>query len=150
MRLSVNNYQRILAEKRLSDEYVMKCTGLSKMTYDWLLKRGFIEWETLERIADAIGCQVKDILDPEPEGYTENVIEWVKNSEKAALSLSQRRTITRIRQLAAQYPDQCQIDAENKDGSICARIPVGWIKIIPPRELTEEQKQELAQRLARK
>lgn len=84
------------------------------------------------------------------EGCIENCIEWIKDEERATLSLSQRRTISRVRQLAAQYPDQCQIVAENKDGSICAHIPVSWVKINPPRELSEEQRQQIAERLSRK
>lgn len=154
MRLNVDCYRRILAEKRLSDVEVIKSTGLSQRTYNWILENGFIECETLERIADAVGCQVGDILrsDPLPkdEKYTENVIEWVKDEKRATLSLSQRRTISKVKQLAEQYPDECQVLAENKDGSLYAHIPVSWIRINPPRELTEEQKQELVERLARK
>lgn len=87
MRLNVESYQRILAEKRLSDVDVMKSTGLSEKTHKWILENGFIECETLERIADAIGCRVGDILSPDYEGYTENVIEWVKDGSKATFGL---------------------------------------------------------------
>ncbi len=54
----IEQYRSILSKKQLSDDYVQKATGLSKMTYLWILDRGFIEEETLERIADAIGCLV--------------------------------------------------------------------------------------------
>ena len=132
MRLSIDNYQSILDKKQISHEYVQKATGLSKKTYLWILDNGFIEYETLERIADAIGCMVGDILKADPlpkdEKHTENVIEWIKDDRRATLSLSQRRTISRVRQLAAQYPDQCRIVAENKDGSIYAHIPVSWVR----------------------
>lgn len=150
MRLNTDNYQRILNEKRLSDEEVIKTTGLSKRTYEWILKNGFIECETLERIADAIDCKVVDILKPDYEGYAENVIEWVKDGERATLSLSQRRTISRVKQLAKSHPKECQILAENKDGSVYAHIPVSWIRINPSRELSEEQRQQIAERLNRK
>lgn len=150
MRLNTDNYQRILAEKGLSHEYVRKSAGLSEKTYLWILDNGFIEGETLECIADAINCPVGDIFSPDYEGYSENVIEWIKDEKRATLTLSQRRTISRVKKLAAQYPDQCQIVAENKDGSICAHIPVSWIKINPPRELSEGQRQQMAERLNRK
>ena len=84
------------------------------------------------------------------EGCIENVIEWLKDEQRATLSLSQRRTISRVKQLAAQYPDQCQIVAENKDGSVCAHIPVSWVKINPPMNLSDEQRQRIAERLNRK
>lgn len=77
-------------------------------------------------------------------GCIENCIEWIRDEERATLSLSQRRTITRVRQLADRYPDECKIVAENKDGSICAHIPVSWVRINPSLELTEEQRKKKA------
>lgn len=150
MRLNVSNYLDILSKKQLTDEYVQKATGLSKMTYLWILKRGFIECSTLERIADAVGCPVEDILSPDYEGYAENVIEWVKDDKRATLSLSQRHTITRIKELAEKYPDKCEILTENKDGSLYAHIPVEWVRINPGMNLTDEQKAERAKRLKAK
>ena len=79
------------------------------------------------------------------EGYSENVIEWIKDEKRATLTLSQRRTISRVKKLATQYPEQCQVVAENKDGSICAHIPVSWIRINPGMELTEEQRRQKAE-----
>lgn len=34
-----------------------------------------------------------------------------------------------------------------KGGSLCAHIPVSWIRIIPPRELSEEQKEKPRERM---
>lgn len=144
MRLNVDNYRRILNEKQLSDEEVIKATGLSKRTYEWILNNGPAECDTLERIADAIGCPSGEIVRPDYDGFSENMIEWVKDAERATLSLSQRRTISRVKQLAAQYPEQCQILRENRDGSLYAHIPVGWVRINPGMELTEEQKEKKA------
>lgn len=75
----------------------------------------------------------------------ENVIEWLKDEKRATLSLSQRRTISRVKQLAEQYPEECQIVAENRDGSVCAHVPVSWIRINPGIELTEEQREKRAE-----
>ena len=72
-------------------------------------------------------------------GNTENCIEWIRDEERATLSLTQRRTISRVKKLAADHPKECQIVAENKDGSICAHVPVSWIKISPPKKVTEKQ-----------
>lgn len=41
----------------------------------------------------------------------------------------------------------CQIVAENEDSSICAHVPRSWIKIIPSRQLSEEQRREISYRL---
>ena len=80
----------------------------------------------------------------------ENVIEFLKDSEKATVTFSQGRYKTRIRTLAKQRPGECQIVAENKDGSLCAHIPTSWVKIIPTRELSDEQRQEIGERLNRR
>lgn len=50
-----------------------------------------------------------------------------------------------MRKLAAEYPDQVTI-YENKDGSIFGHVPWKWMKLVPPRKFTEEQKQAMAER----
>lgn len=150
MRLNVNNYQRILSEKGLNNEQVCRSTGLSEKTLNWILENKCLEVSTGELIADALGCAVKDIYLPDYTDCVENVIEWTKDSERATLTLSQRRTISKVKKLAAEYPEKCQIIAENKDGSICAHIPVAWVRINPSRQLSEEQRRQVADRLRRK
>ncbi len=71
----------------------------------------------------------------------ENVIEWLRDEKRATLSLSQRRTISRVKRLAEQYPEECQVVAENPDGSICAYVPVSWIKISPLKKVSEEHRE---------
>lgn len=79
----------------------------------------------------------------------ENVIEFIKDEQRATVTLSQGRYKTRIRKLAAERPEECEIVAENKDGSLCAHIPVSWIRINPGMELMEEQKRKKADELRR-
>ena len=66
------------------------------------------------------------------------------------MTFSQGRYISRIKKLAEKYPEECEIVAVNKSAgegeSICAHIPTGWVKINPPRKLTDEQKEELEKR----
>lgn len=67
-----------------------------------------------------------------------------------AVQFSQGRfKTTRIKKLAAECPEECEILAENKDGILLAHIPVEWVKIIPPRQLSEEQREEIAERFSR-
>lgn len=77
----------------------------------------------------------------------ENVIEFLENEKRATMTFSQGRYITKIKKLAAERPGECEIVAENKDGSICAHVPVAWVKISPPRQYTEQQRQRMAERL---
>lgn len=81
------------------------------------------------------------------EGVTENVIEFLRNQDRATVTLCQPRFITRIRKLAEEYPAECQIVVENKDGSIMAHIPTKWIKFNPPLQLSEEQRKAMAERM---
>ena len=78
----------------------------------------------------------------------ENVIEWYNNESMALVTLNQGRYISRVRKYAKEYPDECEIVAENPDGSICAHIPLKWIKISKVnREVSEEQKKVYAERM---
>lgn len=149
MRLNVDNYRAIIAEKGILEEEVRKSIGLSQKTFSWILENKFIECETLELIADAIGVKPSDIALPDHDGCSENVIEWIKDRDRATLTLSQRRTITRVKKLAEAHPEECQIVIENKDGSICAHIPVSWIRINPGQNLSDEQKRNRAERMRR-
>lgn len=149
MRLNVSNYQAILSKKGLDDVEVCKRTGLTAKSLKWLLNDNYTELETLERIADALGVAAFESILPDYLESTENVIEWIKNQKQAALTLCQRRTITRVKELSEKYPKECQIIAENEDGSIFAHIPVGWIRINPPMNLSEEQRAVKAERMRR-
>ena len=77
----------------------------------------------------------------------ENVIEFLENQERATITSSQGRFKSRIRKLAAEHPEECDIVAENPDGSIYAHISTSWIKISPPRQFSEEQRRQMGERL---
>ena len=77
----------------------------------------------------------------------ENVIEFIRDENVATVTFTQGRYRSRIKTLAEKYPEECEVVAENPDGSICAHIPVKWIRINPGRDLTEEQREEIAKRL---
>lgn len=79
----------------------------------------------------------------------ENSIEFYADDKTTTVSFTQGRYITRIRKLAEKYPDECQITAENKDGSIVAHIPTKWVRISPPKQISEETKEKLAEQLRR-
>jgi U3 small nucleolar ribonucleoprotein component len=79
----------------------------------------------------------------------ENVIEWLKGQNRVTVTLSQGRYISKVKKLAEKYPDEVEVVAENKDGSIVAHVPLRYIKISRPKEMTEEQKQKAAERLQR-
>ncbi len=141
MRLNINNYNRILSEKGVKNDDVCKCTGLSEKSLNWILENQYLEVSTLERIAEALGCSTKEIYLPDYTDVTENVIEWEKDSGQATVTLSQKSMITKIRKLAETRPEECQIVGEYKDNTIVAHVPRKWIKISPPREVSDEQRE---------
>lgn len=82
------------------------------------------------------------------ESNIENAIEWLTGDGRICLSLTQKRFINRIRKLETTRPDDVDI-ITNQDGSICAHVPLSWLKINPTKELTEEQRAELSERMRR-
>lgn len=84
------------------------------------------------------------------ENNNENSIEFLSGQRTVTFSFTARKWINKIKQYAQSHPDEVDF-AENEDGSICGHIPYKWFKISPPRQvnLTEEQKQERADRMRR-
>lgn len=150
MRLNCKKVMEIMGEKDLTVEMICMKTGLHEKSLHWILDNGFASEDALERIADAVGTEVKEILLPDISRNVENMIEFTKDSDMATVSFSQVRYITRIRKLAAERPEECEIVSENKVGTICAHIPVAWVKINPTMKLTDEQRQAIGERLHRK
>lgn len=139
MRLNRKKFKQVMDEKKISPKEVRLRTGLSEITFNWIMANGFAESCTLECLADAVGRKMGEITAPEISGSDENVIEFTRDADRATVTLSQGRYKSRVRKLAAEHPEECQILAENSDGSLCAHIPVSWVKISPPRVLNEKQ-----------
>ena len=86
----------------------------------------------------------------------ENMIEFISGARSATVTFTNRKHISRIKLLYAERGDEFKYYHENKDGSVCAKLPLKWIKINPgsipgtraKREMTEEQKEALRERLA--
>lgn len=78
---------------------------------------------------------------------TENTIEFLAGETRATVTFSQGRYKSRIKKLAAERPEECSIVAENQEGSICAHIPVSWVKINPLPKVAEETRQRSRERM---
>jgi hypothetical protein len=68
-------------------------------------------------------------------------------------SSDEQKWINKIRKLLESHPDEMRVIAspETNDGCIYVELPARWLKIQPPtkRELSEEEKDVLRERLAR-
>lgn len=76
----------------------------------------------------------------------ENCIEWLSGQHNIVCSISQQKYITKIKKLAEKYPKKVKIKF-NKDGTICAKLPIKALKLsIIERELSEEQRKEMSRK----
>lgn len=75
----------------------------------------------------------------------ENSIEWITGQHTITCTISQKRYIRKIEELAQKYPKKVKIIARNDDGTILARLPLKALKLsIIERELTDEQRDEMS------
>ena len=97
-----------------------------------------------------MGDSAKSSFQRQITAITDLYQNYEKQERKVSeLSFSQGRYKSAIRKLAEKHPDDCQIVADNEDGSICAHVPVAWIRISPPKQYTEEQRQQMGERMRR-
>ena len=71
--------------------------------------------------------------------------------ETAYFSSDERRWINKIRKLKLQRPDEVEIlkQPEENDGCIYCKIPTHYLRLQAKREVTEEQREQAKERLAK-
>lgn len=88
---------------------------------------------------------------------TENMVEFVSGTRTATATFSNQKHINKIKKLYQERPEDFKYFVENTDGSICAKIPLKWVKINagaksdpnkPKRVVSEEQKERMKAALA--
>ena len=83
---------------------------------------------------------------------TENMVEFISGTRTATVTFTNQKHINRIKKLYEERKDDFKYFKENEDGSICAKLPLKWIKINAGskegRVMTEEQKEAARIRLA--
>ena len=152
MRFNGKRFQEIMTAQKLTAEDICKSTGLGTRSFQWIMTNGFASEDAMERLAEAAGTQVRELLLPDISGTVENAIEFIKDQNRATVTFSQPRYITRIKKLAEKYPEECEIVALNKSTgegeTICAHVPTAWIRVAPPKVsvLTDEQREECRKR----
>lgn len=77
----------------------------------------------------------------------ENVIEWLKGQKTIALTLTAGSKFAKKLIKLKETHDEIDVRI-NSDGSVFAHVPLKWLKISPPRKVSEEQKQAARDRLA--
>ena len=77
----------------------------------------------------------------------ETVYDHIKGRDTVTVTAGEQWSVNMVRRLKAQRPDEVEIVAENKDGSVLAHIPLSWMRIVPKRtrDMTDEKRQELSE-----
>ena len=104
-----------------------------------------IDLELLTPMEQAINTKTSVNTKDSPGEY-ENHIYWIMGDKIALVDIVQPRYKTRMRKLAEEYPEECKIEVESH-GAMIVSVPVKWIKINPPRKLSDERRNALAERL---
>ena len=79
------------------------------------------------------------------------MVEFISGTRTATVTFTNQKHINRMKKLYEERKDDFKYFKENKDGSVCAKIPLKWIKINAGsktgRVMTEEQKEAARIRL---
>lgn len=82
----------------------------------------------------------------------ENMIEFISGQRTATITFTDAPHIRKIEKIYKEHPEDFTYFIKNKDGSICFKVPLKWVKVSPPRktnrEYTDEERQAIADRLA--
>lgn len=76
------------------------------------------------------------------EWVRETVFEHEEGNEKVTITAAEQWSVNLMRKLKEEYPDEVDI-YENKDGSIFGHVPYKWMRLVPPRRISEEQRKIL-------
>lgn len=77
----------------------------------------------------------------------EFVIEWVKGSAYAGVTVPTGTALkNKLMRLSKERPGEVRLMAENPDGSAFFHIPVRYVKVSPPRAVSEEQREAMGKR----
>ena len=79
----------------------------------------------------------------------DNSIDWTDH-DTARVFGDDRALINRVHKLKEKHPDLVVIEfePENNFGAIVAKVPRSWVRITPPRAISEEERALSAARLA--
>lgn len=81
------------------------------------------------------------------DSTNENVIEWITGDKTIGVTLSQKKFVNKIQKYAKDHPGEIDV-INNTDGSLFVTLPLSWLKLSPPRKVTDEQREAAAARLA--
>ena len=74
-------------------------------------------------------------------------IEWTKDRNYAGVTVPSGTALkSKLMRYAQERPDEVKLMAENKDGSAFFHIPIRYVKVGPPRKVSEAQREAAGER----
>ena len=81
---------------------------------------------------------------------SEFCIEWIKGNDYAGVTVPSGTALkSKLMRYAQERPDEVKLMAENKDGSAFFHIPISYVKVSPPRKVSEAQREAAGDRIRR-
>ena len=78
---------------------------------------------------------------------SEFCIEWIKGNDYAGVTVPSGTALkSKLMRYAQERPDEVKLMAENKDGSALSHIPISYVKVSPPRKVSEAQREAAGER----
>ena len=75
-------------------------------------------------------------------------IEWIKGNDYAGVTVPSGTALkSKLMRYAQERPEEVKLKSENKVGSAFFHIPISYVKVSPPRKVTEEQREAAGERL---
>lgn len=79
--------------------------------------------------------------------YNETAFDHQRGDDYWGISTGERKWINKLEKYSKSHPNDVKILANNTDGSIFAHVPNNWIKVSPPRKVSDEQREAFRQRV---
>ena len=74
-------------------------------------------------------------------------IEWIKGNDYAGVTVPSGTALkSKLMRYAQERPEDVKLMAENKDGSAFFHIPINYVKLSPPRKVSDEQRKAAGER----
>lgn len=76
----------------------------------------------------------------------ENNVEFLNGQHKITFTFTSRKFVNRMKKYKESHPNDVDF-VENIDGSICGHVPLKWLKISPPRKVSDDQRVAMSERM---
>lgn len=78
---------------------------------------------------------------------SEFCIEWIKGNDYAGVTVPSGTALkSKLMRYAQERTNEVKLMAENKDGSAFFHIPINYVKVSPPRKVSEAQREAAGER----